>query len=219
MAELQTLHLAHLPPDLAVHVALYTEVQNAAYLRDQLLQGNQDFEYALIDASVIISTTHVLAAVFRAANDHLNKRLKSRNVHSEIVFSLGANNNIAQSLRSFGITAMTSNLLAIKLSTDPSITSLTVSQHLSTSIKGTLVEFSDANLANTADIAKIKKLYRLGGIGDDGNKGRRRRKDGSEEGSHLSDGLNDKEKGGGAERERKELEVAILGLVALRGAV
>ena len=94
-----------------------------------------------------------------------------------------------------------------------------MSQHLSTSIKGTLVEFSDANLANTADIAKIKKLYKLGGIGDDGDKGKRRRKDGSEEGSHLSDGLNDKEKGGGAERERKELEVAILGLMALRGAV
>ena len=55
MAELQTLHLAHLPPDLAVHLALYTEVQNAPYLRDQLLQGNQDFEYALIDASVVCS--------------------------------------------------------------------------------------------------------------------------------------------------------------------
>lgn len=56
MAELQTLHLAHLPPDLAVHVALYTEIKNAAYLRDQLLQGNQDFEYALIDASVVCSS-------------------------------------------------------------------------------------------------------------------------------------------------------------------
>ena len=56
MAQLQTLHLAHLPPDLAVHVTLYTEVQNAPYLRDQLLQGNQDFEYALIDASVVGSS-------------------------------------------------------------------------------------------------------------------------------------------------------------------
>ena len=55
MAELQTLHLAHLPPDLAVQIALYTEVQNAPYIRDQLLQGNQDFEYALIDASVVCS--------------------------------------------------------------------------------------------------------------------------------------------------------------------
>ena len=53
MASLQTLHLAHLPPDLAVHIALYTDLQNASFLRDQLLKGNPDFEYALIDASVV----------------------------------------------------------------------------------------------------------------------------------------------------------------------
>ena len=53
MASFQTLNLAHLPPDLAVHIALYTDLQNASFLRDQLLQGNPDFEYALIDASVV----------------------------------------------------------------------------------------------------------------------------------------------------------------------
>ena len=53
MATLQTLNLAHLPPDLAVHIALYADVQNAPFLRDQLLQGNPDFEYALIDATVV----------------------------------------------------------------------------------------------------------------------------------------------------------------------
>ena len=52
---LQTLHLAHLPPDLAVHVALYTELQNATFLREQLLAGNAEFEYAFIDASVVRS--------------------------------------------------------------------------------------------------------------------------------------------------------------------
>jgi EKC/KEOPS complex subunit CGI121/TPRKB len=38
---------------------------------------------------------HVLAAAFRALNDYLNDRLKSRNVHSEIVFSLSPNNNVS----------------------------------------------------------------------------------------------------------------------------
>ncbi|CAF9929722.1 hypothetical protein IMSHALPRED_007989 [Imshaugia aleurites] len=223
MASLQTLSLAHLPPDLAVHIALYTDLQNAPFLRDQLLQGNPDFEYALIDASVIISTTHVLAAVFRAANDYLNGRLKSRNVHSEIVFSLGANNNIAQSLRTFGIGPTSTTLLAIKLATTPAITPSTVSAHLASSVKGTAVAFSDATLATTADVGKIRKVYKLGGVGGGGGdpKGKRRRKDGSEEGSGGGGG------GGGGvgtagldgEGERRELEVAILGLMALRGAV
>lgn len=53
MADLKTLHLAHLPTDLAVHVALFQNLKNAAFLRRQLLDGNADFEYALIDASVV----------------------------------------------------------------------------------------------------------------------------------------------------------------------
>lgn len=214
MAALQTLHLSHLPPSLAVHIALYTSLQNASFLRDQLLQGNPDFEYALIDASVILSTTHLLAAVFRAANDHLNKRLKSRNVHSEIVFSLGANNNIAQSLRTFGIADTTKNLVVVKLSTDPSITHESVAEHLARSIQGTAVEFNDEALAGTTDVAKIRKVYKLPGVGEQGAKAKRRRKDGTEEGSGEVVGT-----GKGPEWERRELEVAILGLMALRGVV
>ena len=68
-------------------------------------------------------------------------------------------------------------------------------------------------------MGRIKKLYKLGGIGDDGSKGKRRRKDSREESSDLIGGVDEKDKVGGAERERKELEVAILGLMALRGAV
>lgn len=45
--------LAHMPPELAVYVALYTDLQNAHFLREQLLAGNTDFEYAFIDASMV----------------------------------------------------------------------------------------------------------------------------------------------------------------------
>jgi EKC/KEOPS complex subunit CGI121/TPRKB len=122
----ETIHLAHMPPELALHVAMYTDVENASFLKDQLLAGNAEFEYAFIDASMvrcpfpnfptsqspiilplhtsltvvyswvfqILSTKHVLAAAFRAMNDHLNERLKSRNIHSEIVFCLSPNNNV-----------------------------------------------------------------------------------------------------------------------------
>lgn len=43
----------------------------------------------------ILSTTHLLAAVFRAANDYQNGRIRSRNVHSETVFALSPNNNVS----------------------------------------------------------------------------------------------------------------------------
>jgi hypothetical protein len=96
-AIMETITLPHLP-DSPIQVCLFNNVQNAAFLRQQLLEGNTDFEYAFLDASVLISRSHVLAACFRAICDSLNGRLKSRNVHSEIVFSLSSNNNVSFSL-------------------------------------------------------------------------------------------------------------------------
>jgi hypothetical protein len=53
MAFLQTLQLEHLPPNHDIHIALYRNVQNAPFLQQQLLDGNTNFEYALIDGSVV----------------------------------------------------------------------------------------------------------------------------------------------------------------------
>jgi hypothetical protein len=53
MSLLQTVQLEHLPPTYAIHIALYRNVTNAAFLQQQLLAGNTDFEYALIDAGVV----------------------------------------------------------------------------------------------------------------------------------------------------------------------
>ncbi|KAL8871589.1 MAG: hypothetical protein Q9174_002613 [Haloplaca sp. 1 TL-2023] len=53
MSSLKTLHLAHLPPECLIHIAVFQEVKNATFLQQQLLQGNTAFEYAFIDTSVI----------------------------------------------------------------------------------------------------------------------------------------------------------------------
>jgi hypothetical protein len=38
-----------------LHAALFTDVENSAFLRQQLLGGNSDFEYAFVDASSVPS--------------------------------------------------------------------------------------------------------------------------------------------------------------------
>lgn len=53
MALLETFNIPHLPASYLVHVALYRDVQNAAFLRQQLLAGNAEYEYALVDASMV----------------------------------------------------------------------------------------------------------------------------------------------------------------------
>lgn len=50
---LETINLPHLPADIPVHVALYRNVENSAFMRQQLLTGNAEFEYALVDASMV----------------------------------------------------------------------------------------------------------------------------------------------------------------------
>ncbi|KAI9784363.1 MAG: hypothetical protein M1816_000887 [Peltula sp. TS41687] len=225
---LQTIYLQHIPVDMPIHLALYRDVRNTAFLKQQLLSGNQEFEYAFIDATMIISTSHALAAVYRALNDHLQGRRRSRNVHAEIVFSLSPNNNvrlcasldayltmpknlggiirltaeqITESFKRFGIDDSTTSVLVIKVSTTPTITHESVQQHLDSVIEGTAVQFSNENIRAMTDFAKVRKVYKL-----NDSSGKKRGKAGDQLGTD------------GAEQNMTEIESAILGAIALRGA-
>ena len=86
--------------------------------------------------------------------------------------------------------------MVIKVST-PSLpfSADAVQEHLTKSVEGIQVEFSDEVLAEMTDLARVRKYYKLNGIG--GNIGK--------------DGATSKD-------ERKEIEMLILGSMALRGA-
>ncbi|CAG8959311.1 hypothetical protein HYFRA_00013081 [Hymenoscyphus fraxineus] len=195
---LKTLTLEHLPPGYEIHVAVYKNVRNAGFLQKQLLDGNEGFEYAFVDAGVVLSTTHLLSAIYRALRDSQSGRMKSRNIHSEVVFSLSSNNNISESFRRFGITPSTTNLIIVKISLpSKEVSGEEVSKHLSEVVEGELVGFSDEVLGGLVDERRVRKVYKLGGVG--GGKG----------GVIQS--------GGEREREKRELEVLVLGGMALRG--
>ncbi|PLB45630.1 CGI-121-domain-containing protein [Aspergillus steynii IBT 23096] len=195
-ASLETIQLPHLPSSLPVHVALYRDLKNAPFLRQQLISGNAEFEYAFVDASMVLSKTHALSAVFRAVNDYLNDRLKSRNVHSETVFSLNPTTNIADSFRKFGITDSTKDLLVVKIAVDSSATHDAVAAHLSQHIEGSMVPFDDETLSQIADVAKIKKAYKLGALN-------------TTPGNQVN---------GVQDDQMKRLELSVLAAIALRGA-
>jgi EKC/KEOPS complex subunit CGI121/TPRKB len=52
MALVRTFTLPHYET-YPVHVALFKDVKNAAYLRSQLLEANPDFDYAFLDAEMV----------------------------------------------------------------------------------------------------------------------------------------------------------------------
>ncbi|KFA61823.1 hypothetical protein S40285_07542 [Stachybotrys chlorohalonatus IBT 40285] len=166
---LETLHLEHLPASYAVHIAMFCAVQNAAHLHQQLLDRNAQFEYAFVDASIVLSRRQLLSAVFKAASNSASGTLKTPNVHSEIVASLSSSNNIADAYRRYGISPTTKDLLVVKvvMAEDDQNTALTsedVWNHLEQGVDGTAVPVSDENLATVTDLPKVRKYYKLNGL-------------------------------------------------------
>ncbi|KAH0543579.1 hypothetical protein FGG08_002140 [Glutinoglossum americanum] len=159
----QTIYLEHIPSQHPIHIALFKDVGNSAFLKQQLLSGNKEFEYSFIDASVI-----------------------------------------AESFRRFGISDTTTSLLVIKVSTSPSITHESVTQHLEAVVEGTPIEFSDNTLSKMTDMSRIRKIYKLNTS------------------QNMSSGKRMDASGNGVDYarldERKELETVIIGTIALRGA-
>lgn len=158
---METLTLPHFPSN-ALLLGLFTQVSNASFLRQQLLEGNSAFEYAFLDASVLLSRSHILAAIFRSLTDAQANRLKSRNVHSEIVFDLSPNNNIAESFRRFGIQDSTRSVVAVKvLGAGEEARVEEVEAHLRANVQGEVRELTDEALAKVRDEARIRKVYRV----------------------------------------------------------
>ncbi|KAK1763151.1 CGI-121-domain-containing protein [Phialemonium atrogriseum] len=203
---IETIHLEHVPATHTVYAAFFRDVTNADFLQSQLLARNSDFEYAFIDASSIISRSHVLAATYKALTVLLDGTLKTPNVHSEIVCSLSASNNIAEAYRRYGITPTTRNLIAIKVCSSSSSSSpapgdaSTVAAHLSTHVAGRPVPLSDAEIRPCTDWARVRKYYRLNGAP-------------ALEGRPGGGNDNDEDD----DRRVREAEALVLGAMALRG--
>ena len=88
-----------------VHIFLFTEVLNAIELRSRLLAGDSEYLYAFLDADLvlspfsiklieIVSQLQLLAAVNRAVHDEHYGQMRTKHLHSEIVYALAATQNV-----------------------------------------------------------------------------------------------------------------------------
>uniref|UniRef100_A0A1Y1K7T8 EKC/KEOPS complex subunit CGI121 n=1 Tax=Photinus pyralis TaxID=7054 RepID=A0A1Y1K7T8_PHOPY len=193
---LEALSIEHIPPSYKVYLGLFQNVHNADFLHQQLLSRNADFEYAFVDASVVVSRQQLLSAIFKAITAATNGSLKTPNVHSEIVVSLNPSNNITDSYRRFGISPTTKNLAVVKVTYSSESNSApskdSIQAHLAEHVKGTPIAVTDANIAATTDISKVRKYYKLNGI-------------------DWLEAIKDEQK------KRAELETLVVSAMALRG--
>ncbi|KAL6912688.1 hypothetical protein ACHAP8_011203 [Fusarium lateritium] len=193
---LESVTLEHLPASHKVYVALFRDVKNAAFLHQQLLARNSEFEYAFIDASVVVSRLQLLSSVFKATLTAVNGALRTPNVHSEIVCNMSSSNNIADAYRRYGISPSTKDLVVVKV-TFPGEGAEPLSQdqiweHLKTNVEGEAVSITDEQISTATDVPKVRKYYKLNGL------------------KWLDDIQDEKVK-------QKEMESLVIGAMALRG--
>ncbi|KAL7955204.1 kinase binding protein CGI-121 domain-containing protein [Trichoderma compactum] len=165
----ENIELEHVPASYRVYLALFRNVKNAAFLHQQLLARNAEFEYAFIDASTIVSRVHLLSAVFKAVNSSVNGALKTPNVHSETVVSLSSSNNIADAYRRFGVSPSTTDLFVVKIvfptDSNPMPASAgAISQHLADNVEGDAVPATDDTIETITDVRAVRKSYKLNGL-------------------------------------------------------
>ncbi|PVI05298.1 CGI-121-domain-containing protein [Periconia macrospinosa] len=206
MAQVRTILLPHFE-DYPVQVAMFKDVTNASFLRSQLLQANPDFDYAFLDAAMILSPLPLFLAITLSLHSTLSPAtspLRTRTPHSELVFRLHPNNNIGESYRKFGISDDTTNLIAVKFSLTPDVTNESVAKHLSEAVQGVSVDVGEdgSELGLFADLSKIKKIYK---VNDGGVKGKGGKKGVTDQVGTVKD-------------ERSALENIIMGVMTLKGS-
>ncbi|KAL7759368.1 hypothetical protein ACKLNR_009458 [Fusarium oxysporum f. sp. zingiberi] len=166
---LETVSLEHLPNSHKVYFALFRDVQNAAFLHQQLLARNPQFEYAFIDASVVVSRLQLLSAAFKATSTAVNGALRTPNIHSEIVCAMSSSNNIADAYRRYGISPSTKDLIVVKVTFpgEDGVEPLTHDQiweHLKSNVEGEALSITDDQISTTTDVPKVRKYYKLNGL-------------------------------------------------------
>ncbi|XP_061523861.1 EKC/KEOPS complex subunit TPRKB isoform X1 [Phycodurus eques] len=147
----QTLELF---PDLTVTQILFKEVQNAAELRQNAVEGK--IKGALLKPTILVSPFQVLVAANKAV--HLQKvgQMKTRSLFSEIILNLSPTKNISEAFKRFGISDSDNSVLVV-LVHDKEESHLV--RDIATKVDGLQIPVDD--VSSLSDLEKIKKLYKV----------------------------------------------------------
>ncbi|KAG1856305.1 CGI-121-domain-containing protein [Suillus tomentosus] len=150
-----------------VHVALFDDVTNAAAIRSRIVQaarnlgvdGNTEREavnFAFIDARLISSPLHLQTAIYQALLSEAQGQLRTKTVHSEILWALNPTNNITEAIRRYGVSDESTTLIVarVDVSDTPDLQC-----RMCDVIQGCMVPFQA--LVKMTDWTIIKKHYKL----------------------------------------------------------
>ncbi|KAG2125892.1 kinase binding protein CGI-121-domain-containing protein [Suillus cothurnatus] len=150
-----------------VHVALFDDVTNAAAIRSRIVRAARNLSvdgdtereavnFAFIDARLISSPLHLQTAIYQALLSEAQGQLRTKTVHSEILWALNPTNNITEAIRRYGVSDKSTTLIVVRV--DVSDTP-DLQCHMCDIIQGCMVPFKA--LGQMTDWSIIQKHYKL----------------------------------------------------------
>jgi len=168
---MESVQFPHFPA--SVHIALFNNVKNPASLRARLItasmmegeEGEREraaVNFAFIDGRLITSRTLLETAVHQALLMEERGALRSKYVHSEILWVLNPSSNISDAIRRFGVNDKTTTLLVVKVTSGLPSEEFKKSTlaAMQAAVEGELLPLS--SLPDFTDWVAIKKLYKMG---------------------------------------------------------
>jgi len=167
---METIHLPAL--NKTAFVSLFKDIQNPGSILSRIqsaskLEGEegdrerQRVNFAFVDAKLITSHTHLQTAIVQALLAAARDDLRTKTVHSEIIWSLDPSTNISDALRRFGVSKNTKGLLLVRVTdlTKDSAIAGKVEQSMKELIPGVIADLSE--LSTFTDWKEVRKVYRL----------------------------------------------------------
>jgi len=153
------------------YISLLRDVSNSGDLLGRIqqaakLEGSDgDHEralvnYAFIDASLITSLLHLQVALLQSLVAEAQGKLRTKTIHSEIIWTLNPTNNITEALRRFGISKDTKTLILIQvLNETEKVDASRAESSMKDLVKGSLVPL--AQISECTDWARVRKVYKV----------------------------------------------------------
>ncbi|KAI0052648.1 CGI-121-domain-containing protein [Auriscalpium vulgare] len=167
---METFTYPHFPPEFSVvHVALFTDVKNAQSIRTRIvkastLQGRdgdserEAVNFAFVDARLVTSRLHLQTAIYQAILTETQASLRTKTVHSEILWALNPSNNITEAIRRYGVSDASTALLVVRIG-PADLTD--VEALMQVVVDGIVTPLED--LSRYTDWTAIKKYHKLKG--------------------------------------------------------
>ncbi|KAF8164797.1 kinase binding protein CGI-121-domain-containing protein [Crassisporium funariophilum] len=153
------------------HVALFRNVSNAGTLKKRIIaastaegqHGEQERDavnFAFIDARLITSKLLIETAISQAILAESQGALRTKTVHSEILFNLNPTHNITEAIRRYGVSESNTDVIVVKIDSRD-LAPETVEENMKAVIDGTVVQLSE--LEGVTDWPSVKKYHKLNG--------------------------------------------------------